>query len=84
MTADSLLHCTRSRGRAAGWGDALERRTHGRGSAASPGAQSGRPGHRDLGSVERAFGRHFFDHGRGRGSKPPEHALIASETPPGG
>ena len=28
----------------------------------APGARSGRPPRRDLGSVERAFGRHFFDH----------------------
>ena len=48
--------------------------------APDPGARL----HRDLGSVERAFGRHFSTSGRDRGSKPPGHALIASETPPEG
>ena len=64
MTADSLLPSTAhaSRGRAGGWGDAhlsadltAEVRLH------APGARSGRPARCDLGSVERAFGRHFFD-----------------------
>jgi len=64
MTADSLLASTAhgSRGRAGGWGDAqLSADLMAEVRLDAPGARSGRPVHRDLGSVERAFGRHFFD-----------------------
>ena len=64
MTADSLLPSTaHARGAEQPAGGmhlsaelTAEVRLH------APGARSGRPAHRDLGSVERAFGRHFFDH----------------------
>src|SRR4051794_35785258 len=64
MTADSLLASTAHgpRGRAGGWGDAhLSADLTAEVRLDVPGARSVRPVHRDLGSVERAFGRHFFD-----------------------
>ena len=87
MTADSLLPSTAhgSRGRADGWGDAyLSADLTAEVRLDAPGARSGRPVHRDLGRSSVPSGAISSTSGRDRGSKPPGHALIASETPPGG